>query len=196
MNFLAHAALSPVRNAEVLTGNLAADLLKPQQIRILSAGLQLGVSLHHTIDRLTDHHPSFRMGTRRLSELHGKYSRVVLDVLYDYLLARNWNTLMEMPLQVFADSTYAQLETSLAALPLGVARRLESMIAHNWLASYGDPHRLEFTFQRLAERASFPVQFGDLHNYIQTNEDLFASEFLEVYTDVKQAITSAPKPVL
>jgi acyl carrier protein phosphodiesterase len=196
MNFLAHAALSPVRNAEVLTGNLAADLLKPQQIRNLSEGLQLGVSLHHTIDRLTDHHPSFRLGTRRLSELHGKYSRVVLDVLYDYLLARNWDALMEMPLQVFADFTYTQLKFSLPALPLAVARRFESMIAHNWLVGYGDPKRLEFTFQRLAERASFPVQFEDLHNYIQANEDLYTNEFFAVYTDVKQAISSAPKPVL
>ncbi len=189
MNFLAHATLSPIDSPGILAGNIAADLLSPAEIRHLPESVKQGVDLHFTIDRLTDRHPAFRSGARRINKTRGKYGKVILDVFYDYLLAVNWDQVVECGMDEFIDRVYTQLESTLYLLPERVSIRVESMIRHNWLAQYGYPDKLSFTFRRLAERASAPAQFEGLHNYILQHEQEFTPEFFEVYNDVKNEVT-------
>jgi acyl carrier protein phosphodiesterase len=95
MNHLAHFVLSG-GDADLAIGNFVADFITNRQLPDFSAGVQRGIWLHREIDAFTDSHPIVKQSTKRLHPFHHKYSPVIVDVYYDYLLAKNWDTFFEL----------------------------------------------------------------------------------------------------
>jgi acyl carrier protein phosphodiesterase len=95
MNHLAHFVLSG-GDADSAIGNFVADFITNRQLPTFSAGVQRGIWLHREIDAFTDAHPIVKQSTKRLHPFHHKYSPVIVDVYYDYLLAKNWDRFFEL----------------------------------------------------------------------------------------------------
>jgi acyl carrier protein phosphodiesterase len=95
MNHLAHFVLSG-GDADLAIGNFVADFITNRQLPTFSAGVQRGIWLHREIDAFTDAHPIVKQSTKRLHPFHHKYSPVIVDVYYDYLLAKNWDRFFEL----------------------------------------------------------------------------------------------------
>jgi acyl carrier protein phosphodiesterase len=95
MNHLAHFVLSG-GDADLAIGNFVADFITNRQLPDFSAGVQRGIWLHREIDAFTDSHPIVKQSTKRLHPFHHKYSPVIVDVYYDYLLAKNWDSFFEL----------------------------------------------------------------------------------------------------
>ena len=67
--------------------------------------IQTGILLHRHIDTYTDSHPIVRLSTKRLHEKYGHYSGVIVDILYDHFLAKNWENYSDIdPLTFFVIS--------------------------------------------------------------------------------------------
>jgi acyl carrier protein phosphodiesterase len=98
MNHLAHFVLSG-GDADLAIGNFVADFITNRQLPDFSAGVQRGIWLHREIDAFTDSHPIVKQSTKRLHPFHHKYSPVIVDVYYDYLLAKNWDTFFELKIK-------------------------------------------------------------------------------------------------
>ena len=90
MNYLAHLFLSG-KDEALIIGNLITDMISKADERTLSEEILRGVKLHRKIDDLTDSHPVFIDHKRSLYPHFRKYSPVVLDIVYDYLLESNWS---------------------------------------------------------------------------------------------------------
>ena len=135
MNFLAHLYLSK-DNKNILIGNFIADAIKGRNYKEYDKEIQLGILLHREIDTYTDQHPIVRKSKRRLHERYGHYDGVIIDILYDHYLAKNWHQYSEIPLDVYADSVYSFLESKNDILPAKIQNILPFMIQYNWLVAY------------------------------------------------------------
>lgn len=95
-----------------------------------------GILLHRAIDTFTDSHPIFRQSKHRLHENYGHYSGVVMDIFYDYFLAKNWTNYSDEPLENFAANFYKSLETHYDITTERTKGMMPYMIGKNWLVSY------------------------------------------------------------
>jgi len=135
MNFLAHIYLSG-DDKDVIIGNFIADGIKGSSYLKFPEGIQKGILLHREIDTFTDAHPIVRKSTKRLHEKYGHYSGIIVDILYDHFLAKNWVVYSEVPLVKFVENFYNLLNEYHEILPSRIHRMLPYMLADNWLLSY------------------------------------------------------------
>ena len=176
MNYLAHTYLSR-GDEEVLIGNFIADFINGKQARTLDEPYQKGISLHRKIDSFTDEHVEFRKGTKRLSKHHSKYSPVVLDILYDHLLAINWESYSEMTLQEHATQSYSVFERHIDVFIEQGIEHIPKMISHNFLVSYADVDKVKYVLGRMDNRTRFASQFVNAMDHLQEDFDSYNKEF-------------------
>lgn len=189
MNFLAHLYLT--KDCEDLTlGNFLADFIRNKDVQKLPESVQKGVFLHRQIDSFTDNHPLVKKGTKRLQPHHHKYSPVVLDVLYDYVLANNWEKYSENPLRKFTGKMYKTLIKRISMMPSGLQRRLPLMIADDWLFNYGMEKGLRYTFERMKRRTSFPDLLEGAVDNLFKDYELFEEEFNSFFPEVIEFVGS------
>ena len=131
MNFLAHIYLSG-EDDFVKIGNFMADSIRGSQYLDYPNSLQKGILLHRHIDSFTDAHPIYRKSKHRLHEKYGHYSGVIMDILYDYFLAKNWSRYSEEPLEDYAANFYKLLQNNEAILTDKIKTLIPYMIEKNW----------------------------------------------------------------
>ena len=83
-----------------MIGNFIADHIRGNHYKEYSNEIQQGVFLHRAIDTYTDAHAIVRKSKRRLHKRYGHYNGVIIDVFYDYFLAKNWASFSEVPLKM------------------------------------------------------------------------------------------------
>lgn len=183
MNYLAHIYLSGENNL-VTIGNFIADGIKGKSYKKYSKEIQIGILLHRHIDTFTDAHKTVRLSTKRLHEKYGHYSGIIVDILYDHFLAKNWNNYSHTPLNKYIDSFYDSLEKHYAILPLRIQKMMPYMIADNWLLSYasidGISKVLEGMNHRTKNRSSMNEAIHELEAFYKPFEDEFTLFFNEL----------------
>lgn len=187
MNFLAHLFLS-CEDEELLIGNFIGDFVRSRDDAQYSAGIQRGLKLHRKIDSFTDTHPVVLESVRLLRPYHRKYAPVVLDVFYDFLLARNWTKFSQQSLEKFTQNIYEILERNTDIMPQVLQRRLPLMIADDWLVRYGELDGIEFTFSRMKLRASKPAHFDHAVENLQKHFAPLNEGFLQFFPDILQFV--------
>ena len=135
MNFLAHIYLSG-EDDQVTIGNFIADGIKGKKYLKFPKKIQQGILLHRAIDSYTDAHYVVRQSTKRLHKNYGHYSGVIVDILYDHFLAKNWNKYHPQPLDEYVDDFYELLHDNYQTLPTRIQRMMPYMTSDNWLLSY------------------------------------------------------------
>lgn len=183
MNFLAHLFLS-CDQEELLVGNFIADFIKNKDVPTFSKGIQEGISLHRKIDSFTDNHPLVRKGVSRLHANHHKYASVIIDVFYDFLLARNWNRYYPKSLPLFTQDIYQILLKHLKKMPSTLQQHAKRMIEDNWLMVYTSYSGLEETFRRMKYRVSKPEYLNYAVKSLQNNLTQLDEEFNLFFPEV------------
>ncbi|MBP0902278.1 ACP phosphodiesterase [Mariniflexile gromovii] len=135
MNYLAHIYLSG-DNDLITIGNFIADGIKGKSYKNYPKDIQIGILLHRNIDTFTDAHPTVRLSTKRLHEKYGHYSGIIVDILYDHFLAKNWDTYSDIPLKNYVETFYNSLENNFEILPQRIQKMMPYMLTDNWLLSY------------------------------------------------------------
>lgn len=183
MNFLAHIYLSGDNNL-VTIGNFIADGIKGKDYKEFSPKIQTGILLHRHIDTYTDAHKTVRLSTKRLHEKYGHYSGVIVDILYDHFLAKNWKKYNNIPLDEYVENFYDSLEEHYDILPLRIQKMMPYMIADNWLLSYasinGISRVLDGMNRRTKNRSSMNEAVIELEEFYEEFENEFTSFFNEL----------------
>ena len=151
MNYLAHIYLSG-ENDLVTIGNFMADGIKGKKYKKFQKNIQIGILLHREIDTFTDAHNTVRLSTKRLHQNYGHYSGIIVDILYDHFLAKNWNIYINIPLPDYVDTFYDSLKTHYSMLPLRIQKMIPFMIADNWLVSYASIDGISRVLQGMNRR--------------------------------------------
>lgn len=135
MNFLAHIYLSG-DNDLVKIGNFMADGIRGKDYLKFPEEIKTGILMHRQIDTFTDAHPIYRRSKHRLHSKYGHYSGVIMDILYDHFLAKNWSIYSKMPLSDYAKKFYKSLSDNETVLTQRTKHMMPYMIQNNWLLSY------------------------------------------------------------
>lgn len=179
MNFLAHLRLST--STETRIGNFIGDHVKGRQYEQFPEAIRLGILLHRKIDMFTDRHPLVKAGSVRFRTVFGKYSVVIIDMVYDYLLASNWDKLYDTSLSDFSQMCYNELDSNFDLLPDSVQFFLPKMIASRRLESYATTAGLLESLDRMAKYTSLPNYGVQAVEIINQNSKLFEAEFFEFW---------------
>lgn len=183
MNYLAHIYLSG-ENHLITIGNFMADGIKGKSYKEYPKDIQKGILLHRYIDTYTDAHQIVRVSTKRLHEKYGHYSGIIVDILYDHFLAKNWNTYCDTPLNDFVDAFYGSLEEHYYVLPQRIQKMMPYMMADNWLLNYasieGISRVLDGMNRRTKSRSGMHEAVNELEEFYTEFENEFTIFFNEL----------------
>jgi acyl carrier protein phosphodiesterase len=196
MNFLAHQYLSG-ESEKVKIGNFIGDYIKGKKYQDYHAEVQKGILLHRNIDYFTDHHPIFLQSSNRLKEGYKRYSGVVIDLIYDHFLAKNWNKYHTQAISKFVTNTHEILVRNYLILPHKVKLFLPFIIHSRRLESYSTIEGLQSALEIMSRRTSLPDQTDYAIRTLLDEYDDFENEFdnfmndLITYVRKKHEITVA-----
>jgi acyl carrier protein phosphodiesterase len=152
-----------------------------------------GILLHRQIDTFTDSHPIYRQSKHRLHEKYGHYSGVIMDILYDHFLAKNWHNYSEEKLEDYVAVFYKSLEDNFEILSDKTKKMMPYLIDQNWLVSYQTIAGIEkILFQmdyRTKHRVNMQEAIVELQEYYSQFEDEFTLFFAELIQFSNQKIT-------
>jgi acyl carrier protein phosphodiesterase len=135
MNFLAHLYLSQ-NNTNIMIGNFIADHIRGNNYKGFSKEIQQGIFMHRAIDTFTDAHKIVRKSKRRLHQRYGHYDGIIIDIFYDYFLAKNWGNYSSIPLDIYTHSVYTLFDSIKLELPIKSQHFIKYMIEYNILFNY------------------------------------------------------------
>lgn len=191
MNYLAHIYLSGT-NDLLKIGNFMADSIKGNDYEKYAPEIKKGILLHRHIDSFTDSHPIYRRSKHRLHEKYGHYSGVIMDILYDYFLAKNWSKYSDEKLEDYANDFYQLLQDNYDILTERIKRIMPYMIARNWLVSYATIEGIEMIlFQmdyKTKHRANMQEAIVELQDFYSEFESEFFLFFDVLMVSCKQKI--------
>jgi acyl carrier protein phosphodiesterase len=191
MNYLAHIYLSG-DNDLLKIGNFMADSIRGNSYLAYPEEIKKGILLHRYIDTFTDAHPIYRKSKHRLHEKYGHYSGVIMDIVYDHYLAKNWAKYADENLEDYADTFYKLLQDNYDILTEKVQGMLPYMIARNWLVSYASLAGLEMIlFQmdyRTKHRAHMQEAMVELAKFYNEFEEEFQLFFEELEHHCKEKL--------
>ncbi len=180
MNFLAHIYLSG-DNDELKIGNFIADGIPGNKYKHYSKEIQKGILLHRQIDSFTDTHPVVRKSKKRLHPRYRHYAGVIIDILYDHYLAKNWSVYSDVDLNEYAKQFYDLLMANHHILPEKIKYLLPYMIKGNWLYSYRTLEGIEDVLigmnRRTKNKSKMNLAIEDLKLHYSEFEDDFTSFF-------------------
>jgi acyl carrier protein phosphodiesterase len=183
MNYLAHIYLSN-ENQGITIGNFIADGIKGKKYTKFPKEIQKGILLHRGIDSFTDFHPTVRLSTKRMHKNYGHYSGVIVDILYDHFLAKNWKNYHEQPLEEYIENFYELLRNSSDVLTPRIKRMMPYMISDNWLLSYASIEGISKILAQMNRRTNniSKMNFAvlELEEYYEEFENEFTSFFEEL----------------
>lgn len=184
MNYLGHIFLSG-KDDFLKLGNFMADEIKGKSYLSYPVDIQKGILLHRAIDDYTDHHPLVSKGAHRFFDELGHYNSVVIDMIYDHILAKNWNAYSKVKLSVFADEFYMLLDSNQHVLPQKISKVVPYMIEHNWLLSYAKIESLRDILTQMNHKTKHETELHKGVDIYLNHQSLFEEEFIVFFDDMQ-----------
>lgn len=149
MNLLAHLYLAEHTRTSA-AGQLLGDLVKGRLDGRYGHYTEAGIRLHRRIDGFTDHHPITIHLRKRFDASLRRYAGILVDIGFDYCLARQWPQYSNVPLTV---ASHRMLQRAHAEWPRHApvpARRFDGL--EHVLVSYQRPDGLQRALDSVATR--------------------------------------------
>jgi len=180
MNYLAHIYLSGGRE-DIIIGNFIADFVKGKEIENYAEKIKHGIILHRRIDEFTDKHPNVIKSRGILWINHRHYSRVILDVFYDYLLIYHWQRYSKTDFIKFIKNFYSAIDRNVEILNNKALRVFTLMKIDNWLYHYSTFRGVDESLKGLSNRTNYEnnmkVAIKDLAHHFDELDNLFIPFF-------------------
>ena len=184
MNFLAHLYLSG-DDENIMIGNFIADHVKGNNFLPYNERIIQGIKLHRLIDAFTDTHPVVEESKKRLRPNFHKYAPVIVDVFYDYFLARNWKEHHSLNLEQFVNNAYSVLNRNEMILSARTSRMLQFMTEQNWLYHYSTLEGIDKALTGMSRRTRFKSNMDKATLHLKKNHEKFQTEFNLFFPQLK-----------
>ncbi|MET7258530.1 ACP phosphodiesterase [Dyadobacter fermentans] len=189
MNFLAHILLSG-ENEGVMMGNYVGDFIKGRLSKEKTATWNpdyvVGLKLHRFIDSFTDTHPEVSEAKDVAAVTQGKLAGIVMDIYFDYFLAKNFEHYHKEPLFIYAHRMYSVIERNQHLIPETMVPMVRSMIRQDWLNTYATLDGIDTTFKRLSRRAGFLAPISTAVSDLRVNEAFYYAKFLSFFPELRR----------
>lgn len=184
MNFLAHALLAGEHPA-LIVGGVIGDWIKGPLPGALPEDLARGVALHRAIDSYVESQPAFRRSRARISADRRRYAGVLVDVIYDHLLAHHWSAIHHQPLDEYCAGVYCLIKGRLNDLPLSSHPALTMMEREDWLGSYAQIDGIADVLVRMSRRARQPNPLANGELEFLADVEGFTGDFHDWLADTR-----------
>lgn len=185
MNFLAHIYLSG-ENDLIKIGNFMADGIRGKHFEHFPTDVQKGILLHRFIDTYTDSHDIFRKSTKRLHERYHHYAGVIVDIVYDHFLAKNWSNYSDEKLESFISRFYNSLHDNYEILTEKTQDLMPYMIGRNWLLSYRTVDGIHQILTQMDRRSKNISQMQYAVEELREFYDEFEEEFTLFFEEMQK----------
>lgn len=176
MNYLAHFYLAN-GDKGLMVGNFIADHIVGNQYLEFPEAIQKGVLQHRAIDTFTDEHPVVLESKKRLRPVFHKFSPVIADVFYDYLLAKRWSEYSNQDLEQFTLEAYEVINEFQHVLPEKAAYMFRYMERDNWLYNYRKIEGIDRALAGMSKRTIKGSKMELAAEYLRQDEEMYLAEF-------------------
>ena len=175
-----------------MIGNFIADHIRGNNFSHFSKEIQQGILLHREIDTFTDAHKIVRKSKRRLHERYRHYDGVIIDIFYDYFLAKNWSEYSAIPLNIYTNSINKLFDKKSPELPEKSQQFIKYMIEYNILFNYQYHEGIEKVLNGMNRRTKGKSQMNlaivDLKELQQEFEEDFTLFFNDLIAFTNQKL--------
>ena len=169
-----------------MIGNFIADHIRGNNYERFSKEIQQGIFLHREIDTFTDAHKIVRKSKRRLHPRYRHYDGVIIDIFYDYFLAKNWADYSAIPLDVYTKSIYKLFDGKAPELPVKSQNFIKYMLEYNILFNYQHQDGIEKVLNGMNHRTKGKSKMNlaiedlrELETELQEDFTLFFKDLIE-----------------
>ena len=188
MNFLAHIYLSGEGDELLTIGNFIADTVRGKEYLQYPEAMQRGILLHRKIDTFTDAHPIFRQSKHRLVPTYNHYAGVLVDIYYDYFLAKHWKEYSTISLEQYAQRFYNSLQKHQLLLSEKAQNLSKYIIAEHWLEKYQTIEGIASILYQMDSRTGFISKMQYAASDLCKNEKLYEEEFENFFGEIQKSI--------
>lgn len=175
MNYLAHSFLS-FSIEPVLFGQFIADDIKGNKWQQFDSTIQQGILMHRFIDNFTDSHPLVLELKKQMHPFLGKFSGVVLDVLFDHVLSQKWQLYSEQKRESWIKTVYFQLGERRLEMSEKRQHIMAKMIEHDWMNMYKTQEGTAEILNQMGRRIACSNTLEDSFNvYIQNEKNIIST---------------------
>lgn len=185
MNFLGHLFLSD-NDTQLMLNNLFGDFAKGKDLSRFPEQVQNGIRLHRQIDNYIDHHPDVLNLVHILQPQLPKVAAIAVDLFFDHLLAKNWNTYHYMPLNQYLNNFYENCKPEITVYGAEFVHFVEKLIQYNWISYYPEIEGLEKASRGVASRLSFSTKLPEARAVFEQHELLISQVFEKYMNDAIQ----------
>ncbi|MDD3771207.1 MAG: acyl carrier protein phosphodiesterase [Weeksellaceae bacterium] len=183
MNFLAHQYLS-FQNSDIQLGNLYGEIVRAKDYINYPNGIQTGILLHRSIDHFTDEHAAVKNCTKFFHENHGKYAPVIVDVVFDYFLIKNWTLYSSIEFEKFVEDCYRLFQLNLNNFPPSLRYIVKHLLKYDWFHNYQSLKGIQQTLKGISQRSKFENNIEDAIIEIQEFHDPLESNFRQFFPEI------------
>jgi acyl carrier protein phosphodiesterase len=169
-------------------GNFMGDMIKSDEIAQLAPAIRQGVLIHRRIDHFTDNHATVREATAIFRESQRKYASVVIDMVFDHILACRWSDYCTVEYSTFCELVYSNIGAKIEHVPDRLLPHVERMLYYRFLHGYNDRANFHRALQRLDERASFPSNFHSALEVYEKSKPEIDGLFMVFFPEIVQFI--------
>lgn len=169
-----------------MIGNFIADHIIGNHYENFSSEVQQGIFLHREIDTFTDAHKIVRKSKRRLHKRYRHYAGVIIDIFYDYFLAKNWADYSDIPLDDYTKSIYNLFEKISDDLPIKSQRFIHYMIEYNILYNYQFKDGIEKVLKGMDYRTKGKSQMTLAIEDLIVLEEVLEKDFTLFFKDLQE----------
>jgi hypothetical protein len=174
MNHLAHLYLSSDKEEEMV-GQFIADAVKGNDFNLYRPDIRQGILLHRWVDSFTDTHDLVKELRAEYRPNLGLYSGVLIDLVFDYFLAKDFQIHSGIELEEFQQFTFSVLNKHEDHFPEKMKKYFFHMKDKEFMMKYA----------HTVEMANIVRQMG---NRIPRGESLLAAgDFFEDYVEMASA---------
>jgi acyl carrier protein phosphodiesterase len=189
MNFLAHLYLAQ-GNEDLMLGALLGDFVRGRRaFWAHSSGIRDGIRLHRRIDKITDHSRQVKALRTSFPKEFRRYAGIVIDLGFDYELARNWSQYSSLDLPQFDRDVREVLQRNDTVLTDKLKQFMTYADSRGLFAAYRHEEEMLFSLVGIGKRlkrANPLHRVGDIWPQIKQDvHETFVSVFPEIQSDVE-----------
>jgi len=152
VNFLAHSALA-YDDPALLAGQFAGDFVRGRDLSAYPPRVATGIRLHRRMDAFTDAHPAVAAARASFDPALRRHAGIVMDVVFDHLLARDWPAPAGRDLATHARWADTALSVHASVLPASLARFADDARRTGLLEGNANVAAIGETLERLSRRS-------------------------------------------
>jgi acyl carrier protein phosphodiesterase len=164
-----------------MIGNYIGDYVKGRDYLNYPEPVRKGIILHRHIDTFTDRHPVVHRSKIHFTRKYHRYAGVVVDILYDHFLTREWDFFSRRPLESVTYNFYRAMVNNFDILPDNVKASFPFFIINNWIETYQTKSGIRHVLRTMSKKTSLPSETRYAMKMLKRNYYVLHDDFMEFF---------------